>query len=138
MRYINKTICIITMLLILCLSGFKKPTTMILFNTKPITKETVLNNSIEFPVGERIYYLFITEKPLKSDMIRIELRKKEEKAEYWGVKVVYSNDYRLYQDQLFYYNDYIVLHDAGHYYMLIYSKDRLDKPLAVSDFYVRK
>ena len=121
----------------LALSGCKKPTTMILFNSKPITKETVLQNAIEFTKDRRIYYLFITEKELTTDIIRVELRKKDEKVEFWGVKVVFANDYRVSKDQLYYYNDYIVLHEAGHYYMLIYDKNNLDKPLAVSDFYVK-
>lgn len=118
------------------LSECKKLTTMILFNHSPISKENVLNNSKTFKPDERIYYLFITEKPLKSQYIRVQLIKKDEKVEFWGTKIVYSNDYKLNKDQMYYYDDYLVIREAGHYYMLIFSKDNLEKPVATSDFYI--
>lgn len=134
----NKFKILIILIFFVCIitSGCKKSTTMILFNSNPITKETVLQNDVNFIVGQKIYYLFITEKQLPSTTIRVELRKKDEKTEFWGVKIVYGNDYRLYKDQLYYFNDYIVLHEAGHYYMLVYLRNNMDKPLAVADFYV--
>lgn len=110
---------------------------MILFNKNPITKENFLNNSTEFPAGTRIYYLFITEKTLTSNIIRIRILKRDEKANNQPIKLVYSNDFRMFKDQLYYYNDYIVMNDPGNYCMLIYSTTALDKPLAVADFKVK-
>lgn len=114
-----------------------KPTTIILFNNYPITKENLLNNSTEFKVGKKFYYIFITEKQLESNFIRVRILKREPKADYIANKVVYSNDFRLNKDQIFYYTDYMVMNDTGYYYMLIYSKNRLDKPLATADFQVK-
>lgn len=133
-KIIILSICFLTLL---CLCGCKRRTTAILFNSEPITKETILHNTNEFMMGKRIYYIFLTEKPLKSNIIRVEVKKKDEKSEFWGIKLVYGNDYRLSKDQIYYYNDYIVLHESGHYYMFVYLKDNLDKPLAYSDFYVK-
>lgn len=125
------------LLLSLGLSGCNKNAPIILFNREPITTENVLNNSKNFLIGERIYYLFITQKPLKSPYIRVQVIKKDEKVEFWGTKVVYSNDYKLSKDQVYYYDDYIVIGEKGHYFLLVFSKYNLEKPVAYSDFFVR-
>ncbi len=101
----------------LCLCACDKPTTMILFNQDPITKDNFLNNSNRFVAGKRIYYLFITQKPLKTEFIRIRILKRGEKADMAISKVVYSNDFKLTKDQVYYYNDYIVISSAGYYSM---------------------
>lgn len=118
-------------------SGCDKPKTIILFNKNPITKENFLNNSTEFPVETKIYYLFITEKPLNTNMIRVRIVKRDEKAGNQLTSLVYSNDFRMFKDQIYYYNDYIVINATGCYCMQIYSTTALDKPLAVADFRVK-
>lgn len=127
------------LILIFCLGlcGCKKDDSLILFNSEPITKDTVLNNSKEFLAGRRIYYVFITQKPLKNELVRIQILKKDEKTTLAGVKIYWAQDFRLYKDQAYYYNDYIVLREPGMYIMQVFSKDNLEKPLAISDFYVR-
>ena len=115
----------------------KKPKTMIIFNNEPITKTNLLDNSSEFQMGKKIYYLFITEKPLKTDAIRVRVMKRDSKALNEITKMVYSNDYRLYKDQIYYYNDYVVMHDVGEYCMVIFSKMDLRRPLAIGDFKVK-
>lgn len=137
-NFLTKPILLLTLTLVtLGLSGCKKDDPIILFNRAPITKETILNNSREFRSDDRIYYIFITQKPLKTPYIRVQIYKKDEKVEFWGTKVVYSNDYKLSKDQIYYYDDYVVLRETGHYFMLIFSKDNLGKPVAFSDFFVR-
>lgn len=130
-------LCLALTFVTLGISGCKREKPIILFNRAPITKETVLDNGREFRADERIYYLFITAKPLKSPYIRIQIIKKDEKVEFWGTKIAYSNDYKLSKDQVYYYDDYVVLREKGHYFMLVFSKDNLDKPIAFSDFFVR-
>ncbi len=120
----------------LSLSACDGQKTMILFNQDPITKDNFLNNSNRFVAGKRIYYLFITQKPLKTDFIRIRILKREDKADMAISKVVYSNDFKLTKDQVFYYNDYLVMSSAGYYAMVVYSKNKLDRPLASADFQV--
>lgn len=140
LRFLPSRFTLCTLLFALCtllFIGCDRPKTIILFNKHPITKENFLNNSTEFPVGTKIYYLFITEKPLYTNIIRVRVLKRDEKAGNQPVKIVYSNDFRMFKDQLYYYNDYIVINDAGNYCMLIYSTTALDKPLAVADFKVR-
>lgn len=132
----------IYLFLIICvslgLSGCKAPKTVILFNNYPITKENLLSNASEFTVGKRIYYIFLTQNPLKTNLIRVRVLKKEGKDSFEPIKLVYSNDFRLNKDQVYYYNDYIVMNDSGDYTMVIYSRDELDKPLVIADFRVKK
>lgn len=117
--------------------GCDRAKTIILFNNAPITKENFLNNATEFTSGKRIYYVFMTEEKLETDLIRVRVLKQNEKANFQPTKLFYSNDFRLYKDQIYYYNDYIVIHEAGYYCMAIYATNQLNKPLAIADFRVK-
>lgn len=121
----------------LLLTACGKPKAMILFNNNPITKENLLANSTEFSTGKRIYYIFITEEPLKTTFVRIRILKRDEKVNFETTKIVYSNDFRLNKDQIYYYTDYIVMNEAGRYCMYVYTKNELDHPLAIADFRVK-
>ena len=134
-------ICFLLTLTLLTFSGCTKETGMILFNNYPITKENLLSNSSLFTAGKKIYYIFITEKPLSSNIIRVRILKREGKGEGTAklqvVKLVYSNDFRLNKDQVYYYNDYIVMNDEGHYFMVVYDRYSLEQPIAKADFQVK-
>ena len=119
------------------LSACDTPQTTILFNDNPITKENLLQNSTQFKVGKKFYYIFITQRQIETKFIRVKILKRDEKANYQPTKVVYCNDFRLSKDEVYYYTDYMVMNDAGYYYMLIYAMNRLDKPLATADFQVK-
>ena len=136
---IKQKLALLGLILFLCLglSGCKNDKAMILLNHRPITKETILDNSKVFVVGRRIYYILLLKKPLTSEFIRVQVLKKDEKTTVAGVKIQYAEDFRLYKDQVYYYNDYVVIHEPGYYILQIFSKDKMDKPLAISDFYVR-
>lgn len=119
------------------LTACDTPKTILLFNDNPITKENLLQNSTQFKVGKRFYYIFITERQIATHFIRVKILKRDEKANFQPTKTVYCNDFRLNQDQIFYYTDYLVMNDTGYYYMLIYAMNRLDKPLVTTDFQVK-
>lgn len=80
----------------------------------------------------------MTEKPLKTKFIRVKVYKRDDKAYSKMTKLVYSNDFKLSADEVFYYTDYLVFHETGQYCMLIYSKEDMRKPLAVADFKISK
>lgn len=123
-------------MLILC--GCDKPNkSMILFNNYPITKDNLLNNTKEFTVGKRFYYIFISEEPIDSTFLRIRILKRDEKVNFVATNVIYSNDVRPYKDQVYYYNDYMVINEAGTYCMLVYAGNNLNGPLAIADFRVK-
>lgn len=116
------------------LTSCNKQKAMILFNQNPITKQNLLDNATEFTRGKRFHYIFITEKPLKTNIIRVRVLKRDEKADSYPTKLVYSNDFKLRKDQVYYYNDYLVLNDSGAYCMMVYASDNLRAPLATADF----
>jgi len=125
---------LIFLVAIFVLTGCNKQKAMILFNSNPITKQNLLENSTEFIKNQRFYYIFISEKPITSDMVRIRIFKRDSKANYEPTKLIYSNDYKLRKDQVYYYDDYIVINDAGEFCMVVYALNNLKTPLAVSDF----
>lgn len=137
----KKRIIILLIIIAFCIAinpcFCKKPQTMIIFNKEPITAKNLTENSSEFELGERIYYLFITEKKLETDEIRVRVLKRDFKAHNELTKMVRSNDYRLYKDQMYYYNDYIVINESGDYCLIIHSKSNLIRPLAIGDFRVK-
>lgn len=116
------------------LTACNKKKAIILFNSNPITKQNLLENATEFVKNERFYYIFISEKPITSDRVRIRVFKRDPKANYQPTKLVNSNDYKLRKDQVYYYDSYLVINDAGEFCMVVYSLDNLKTPLAVADF----
>lgn len=133
----NAFFIVVFFLSVLLFTACDKHKSIILFNNNPITKENLLTNPTDFTAGKRIYYIFITEQPLQTNFVRIRILKRDEKANYETTKIVYSNDFRLNKDQIYYYTDYIVMHEAGFYCMYVYAKNELDKPLAIADFRVK-
>lgn len=125
---------ILCSLFVFCACNKNAP--IILFNKNPITNETLLNNSTQFIKGKKFYYIFITQKPLKVNSIRVRVMKREEKANMSLSKLVYSNDFRLAKDNIYYYSDYLVMNEPGYYCMMIYAANALNQPLAIADFQV--
>ena len=118
-------------------NGCGKNRTILLFNHHPITENNITDNAREFQAGERIYYIFITGKQLKSNVIQVKVMKMDEKAGYSPTKLAFADRYKMSKDQIFYYTDYVVFHDAGYYSMFIFS-DELPRPLAIEPFRVKK
>jgi len=127
---------ILAVMTLTCVSACTKTKGLILFNHAPIMKETLLKNSVDFAVGEKIYYIFMYQKQIPSTYVRIQIIKEEEKVGFWSRQPIYSTDHKLYKDQVYYFNDYIVMHESGHYMMAVYLRDNPYKPLANADFFV--
>ena len=109
----------------------------ILFNQHKITVENVMNYSYVFQPNQRIYYLILIPKKIKTDMINIQVIKKDNKYERLGYKLFWSYSARLNDDEMYYYDDYVVIPETGAYIMKVYSKDNPTKLLCMSEFYVR-
>ncbi len=109
----------------------------ILFNNTPITAENIGNLTNVFSPGMRIYYLVIIPKPIQSRYAYIQIIKKEGANERLGYKMYYGNTVRLKDEQMYYYDDYIVIHEPGTYVMKIYSKDNPTKILTMAQFWVK-
>lgn len=109
----------------------------ILFNHDPITEETVMNYSTVFAPGERIYYLVLMPKKVLSRYIYIQVIKKDNSYAQYGYQLIWANTFRLKDEQVNYYNDYVVLNEKGAYIMKVYAKDNPQIPLTQAQFFVR-
>ena len=96
-----------------------------------------MDYSFVFKPNERIYYLILIPKKVKTDRIDIQIIKKDNKYERLGYKLAWSYSARLYDDEIYYYDDYVVLSETGSYIMKVYSKDNPTKVLCMSQFYVK-
>ena len=76
----------------------------------------------------------MTEKPVESEIIRVRIYKKAGTPVSMPVTLVYSNDFKLQKEQVYYYNDYMVFYQPGEYFMLIYERDDMRKPMARNSF----
>lgn len=134
----KKLILALTLLILtLTTSACNTDKAAILFNRDPITEENVLNNSTIFERNERIYYLILMPKTVHSRYIYIQVIKKDNDYAQLGYKLYWANTFRLKDEQINYYNDYIVLNESGAYIMKVYSKDNPQKVLTQAQFFVR-
>lgn len=112
--------------------------TGIIFNKVPFTPETAGNYTRSFERGEKIYWLFMSKKPIKAEFIGVQVVSGTHKTGLTTISgIVYTHDYRINKDNPHYYTDYFVLHSPGHYYMQIFDKNKRFKPLVIADFFVR-
>ncbi len=137
----KKLILILTALITLitttaCIDMGDKPA--ILFNKNPITKENVMDYSSVFKPNVRIYYLILMPKKVHSRYIYIQIIKKDNDMERLGYKLYWANTVRLKDEEVYYYDDYIVIGEPGAYVMKVYSKDRPTEPLTMAQFFVRE
>lgn len=135
----KKILLLFTALIILfstCACTGDKPA--ILFNTNPITKENVMDYSTVFKPNVRIYYLILLPKKVHSRYIYIQVIKKDNAYERLGFKLYWANTVRLKDEQMYYYDDYIVINEPGAYIMKVYSKDNPQQMYAMAHFYVKR
>lgn len=108
----------------------------ILFNRYPITEETVMGYETIFPVGTRIYYLVLMPEKIHSRYAYLQIIKKGGAGRF-GYKIYYGKTIRLKNEQIYYYDDYIVINEPGNYVMQIFSKDNPQKVLTMGEFLVK-
>ena len=134
----NKKIFLVLFLVFCCITfcGCKKNKSVILFNRYPISQKNLLDNSNVFKTDERIYFVYLTKKDLKTEDIRIKIFKRNTDAHDAYGSLVYSNTFHLKKGEVNYFTDYIVMHKPGYYIMHVYKMDYLWKPDAIGDFRV--
>lgn len=109
----------------------------ILFNNNPITEENVLDNSVKFMTGQRIYYLIFVPKKVRSRYLYIQVVKKDNDYGRLGYDLYWSRNVRLKDEEVNYFIDYVVINQKGFYIMQVYSKDNPTKRLTAAEFYVQ-
>ena len=109
----------------------------ILFNREKITAQNVMNYSSVFSPNQRIYYLILIPKKIKTRTIEIHVIKKDNDYMRLGYNLYWSYSAYLKDDQMYYYDDYVVISEPGAYVMRVYSKDNPTKTLCMSQFFVK-
>lgn len=126
---------------VLFLSSCNKQDTAILLSENPININDFSSfSSCElFKVRQRIYFVLISRKPIENPVLRLQVAKMENKYGYsiLQVEVPYAVDMERGQN-LHAVTDYFTLHQDGDYFIRIYSKDNLKKPIAEAQFSVEK
>lgn len=115
----------------------EKEKSMILFNADPITLETAMHASHVFDEGQRIYYLFFTPEKLTTKFVRIQVCKETDLYSSGGCSIVWTCDYRLMKQNMYYYYNNFTMYKKGRYIMQVFSIDDLAKPLAYNEFWIK-
>jgi len=110
----------------------------ILFNQSKITSENVMEYSFVFRPNQRIYYLVLIPKQVKTRQIEIQIIKKDNDYQRLGYNLYWSYSAVLKDDQMYYYDDYVVIPQKGAYVMKVFSKDNPTKTLCMSQFFVKE
>ena len=120
-----------------CGWGFrcKKHDALLLFNSQPITNQTINQAGRHFKAGEKVYYILINEEGFKDEDIRDHIVKKESKTNHWGYKIYWSKDFEI-DTSLKYFKSYFVIDEPGYYFMQIFSFDDFDWPIIRNDFWI--
>ena len=118
-------------------SGCQKQKPGILFNQYPITEDTILNNQYVFKPNTRIYYLVVLPQKIHSRYAYLQIIKKGSNG-IFGYNIYHGKDIRLKNEQIHYYDDYIVISETGSYLMKIYSKDNPQVIHAMGEFFVKE
>ena len=109
----------------------------ILFNKYPITEDTVMGYESVFAPGTRIYYLILMPEKIHSRYAYLQIIKKDNDYGRLGYKIYYGKNIRLKNEQIYYYDDYIVINESGSYVMQVYSRDNPQKVLTMGEFWVK-
>ncbi len=110
----------------------------VLLNNNPITAQNVMNYSQVFAPNQRIYYLIVIPQKIETRNIDIQIIKKDNQEERFGYKLYWTYSARLKDNQIYYYDDYVVISEPGAYIMKVFSKDNPTKTLCLGEFFVRK
>ena len=131
-------LCFVMFVIVFCACGCNREKAAILFNREKITAANVMNYSTAFHPNDRIYYLVIIPKKIKTRAINIQVIKKDNDYMTLGYKLYWSYSAVLKDDQMYYYDDYVVISEPGLYIMKVFSKDNPQKTLCMAQFLVQK
>lgn len=130
-------LCFLMLFVMTVFSACSRDKAAILFNREKITAQNVMNYSSVFSSNQRIYYLILIPKKIKTRTIEIHVIKKDNDYMRLGYNLYWSYSAYLKDDQMYYYDDYVVISEPGAYVMRVYSKDNPTKTLCMSQFFVK-
>lgn len=118
------------------LSGCQKDKPIIVFNSAPINKTNVYQGTKTFAPSQKIYFALLNPDGFKSDLLRMQVFKKDDKSEFWGYTYYYSKDIKI-DSSLNYYLDYFTIDECGYYVLQFFYINKLGKGFAYNDFWVK-
>jgi len=123
--------------LIVLLSGCNLEKAFILFSSDPITVDTFSldKRKVSFLTEQRIYFVLYNPKPFTSSVLRLQILKLDRKTPYYEMSIVQGRDIEI-DASKDYATDYFCLHQEGYYILRLFSKDKLEKPIAEAYFEV--
>lgn len=130
-------LCFVIFLMVFITGGCSREKAAILFNRNKITAANVMDYTSTFHPNERIYYLVIIPKKIKTRAINIQIIKKDNDYMTLGYTLYWSYSAILKDDQMYYYDDYVVIPEKGLYIMKVFSKDNPRKTLCMAQFLVQ-
>lgn len=137
----SKTILILGLIFLLCLNcGFKKKNKLkpyVLFGKDTISQSSLTNIEKFFSVGQKINFLVYNPDGFKSNLVRIQILKKDEKVEQWGISIVHARDIQIDTSKPYFTNT-IVLWQEGYYIFRVFSHDNMKKPFVETDFWIKE
>ena len=96
--------------------------------------EKIINYEV-FKKNQRIYFLIYNPKGFESNFIKYQIVKQDDKAHVGGYTRIRNITKRI--NDKYYYSDYIVLSEAGKYYLQIFDITNLHQWLAIGAFGVK-
>lgn len=120
------------------LSGCDKDKPVILFTSGEITPENFSMDKFKktFSVGERIDFLFYHPKPLKYNVVRLQVLKINFVEPWFNYSIAYGKDINA-DLTLNYVTDHFYLHQDGCYMLRIFSREDYNNPIAEAGFLVK-
>ena len=102
-------LCFLMLFVMTVFSACSSDKAAILFNREKITAQNVMNYSSVFSPNQRIYYLILIPKKIKTRTIEIHVIKKDNDYMRLGYNLYWSYSAYLKDDQMYYYDDYVVI-----------------------------
>jgi len=121
---------------VLLLSGCKKEEKSVLLLTSgQITPENYAAKQykITFGADERIDFILYNPKPLKSNIVKIQVLKLESNGFASGYSISYARSIQI-DNNLNYVTDYFYVHQKGSFVLRIFSTDDFYTPVAEAQF----
>ena len=101
----------------------------IIMKSVPLTQQNAVDYEQNFEKYQRIYYAVVNPQGFKDDAIKIEIIKKSDKTDTYGLSMQYAQDLPI-DNSKNYYTNYFTVSTAGLYFMQVLELRRPDKCLA--------
>ena len=115
----------------------KVKTDLILSHVNPLIYDSFdekIQTDRYFKKGSRIYFLIQNPNGFKSEYLKYQIVKQDEKANFGGYTRIKNQTVKL-KDK-YYFSDYFVLHEAGRYYLQVFDITDLNHWLNLEGFMV--